>query len=156
MGSHHKTVTFEAFVITLSQLLKGTLEQQCQIAMMLASGNKDKVTSKEMYFFISDFLHYIEDELHPVIEKKYWDLDFMHEADRRFAKYLLRDLFWRDVEQPLGDMPRRPSTVTVDLPTEDYTKEDILYWFTNHRPRIPQLIAEVFRFALGIHQEKVN
>ncbi|XP_077982392.1 MTOR-associated protein MEAK7-like [Glandiceps talaboti] len=157
VGKKGVTVGFEQFVITMAHLLKGTLDEQADLLMKLASDEKDAASAKDMYLFVSDMVRHVQLQLLPVIEAKGWDLASSDSPDRRFAKHLLRDLFWKDGQQPVGDLTgggRRGSIAGLDVPIKKYVLDDILAWLIV-RPRMPSVIAEVFRYALDIHQEKI-
>ncbi|XP_070575845.1 MTOR-associated protein MEAK7-like isoform X2 [Ptychodera flava] len=155
VGKKGVTVTLEHFTITMAHIMKGTLEQQAQIILKLASDEKEGVSARDLYVFVSDILHYVQKEMQPIIEAKHWELPSSDEADRRLAKYLLRDLFWKDEQQPIGaeELARRGSLASLHIPNKQYGEYDIVGWLTN-TPRFAQVVAEVFRYALDIHQDK--
>ncbi|XP_002741638.1 MTOR-associated protein MEAK7-like [Saccoglossus kowalevskii] len=137
----HSIVTMEMFTITMAFLLKGTIEEQSCIIHHLATENNDSVSSQDMYEFVSDIIHYVEDALQPIIEAKHWQLKTTPESNDRFARYLVKDLFWKDV------------SVTTDLPDKSYSPDDIQIWLES-KPHFAEVFTEVFRYAFKFQMAK--
>ncbi|XP_070575848.1 MTOR-associated protein MEAK7-like isoform X2 [Ptychodera flava] len=139
----HSIVTMEMFCASMALLLKGTAEEQSAIIHHLATENRESVTAQEMYEFVSDIIHYIEDAMKSTIAAKNWHLVTTAESNNRFARYLLRDLFWRD------------EASSFDLPEKSYTEEDIDVWLSS-RPYFSQVLTVVFRYALKFQQDQIE
>ncbi|XP_077982661.1 MTOR-associated protein MEAK7-like [Glandiceps talaboti] len=137
----HSIVTMDMFLVVMALLLKGTPEEQSHIIHHLATENKDSVTSHEMYQFVSDIIHSIEDAMQPAIEAKNWQLATTTVANNRFAQYLLRDLLWK------------AEAASFDLPDASYNDEDIEKWLSS-KPHFSRVLTDVFRYAFKFQQDQ--